>query len=671
MRRRRRSIVDPRNPRPRLPDPARVGADDPFGPRSVSQSNMLPPLSPRLVAFAGVLAAAFLFLAFNLWQLQLSQGQRFSALAEGNRVRQEVLVPPRGIIFDRHGKQLVVNQATFEATVVPFDLPKAPVTRKQELALLDRLVSISPQEVERQVLLHRDTPFQPIVLKKNLDQPTYQALQENLPQMPGVRVVTATTRHYLDGAALSHLLGYVGKVDPQEYKDNRANGYLLDDQIGKTGLEFIDEQFLRGTDGQQVIETDAQGRIVRTLSSTDPTPGDNVYLSIDLDLQKFTMQQLQATITAQHAKLGGKLAQSGAAIVMNPQTGELYSMVSLPDYNLNKFADGITQADYTALLNDPTRPLNDRAIGELYPPGSTFKSVTGAAALQSGTANKGTNIFCPGFLQRGSTRFGCWQPSGHGSINIVTAIAQSCDVFFYTVADQMGDLVLNKFAKDFGVGRKTGVDLTGEVKGIAPDRDWKKKYFEQAFQATGDPAWNDNYWYEGNTITYGIGQSYLLVSPLQDLNWTATVANGGNYMRPQVGNRITDQSGTLVKPFAPVVDHKVGVSPEALAILREGLRAAASTGGTSGFIFATHPDIPQPSGKTGTAQFGVPDAKGNFPTHAWFVTYAPTDTPEVAVLVFVDGGGEGHEGALPAAANIMSYYFAHRDQIRSTSTTPG
>jgi penicillin-binding protein 2 len=668
--RRRTRIVDPRNPRPRLPDAA-PAQEDPFGPRSVSQQRMRAPLSPRLVAFAGVLGAAFLFLAFNLWQLQVAQGQRFSALAEGNRIRQETLVPPRGIVFDRHGTQLVTNRATFEVTVVPFDLPKAPRTRTQELAQLDRLISISPQEVERQVQLHRDAPFQPIVLKKNLDQSTYQALQENLPQMPGVRVVTATTRHYLDGAALSHLLGYVGKVNPKEYLDNKNNGYLLDDQIGKTGLEYIDENFLRGKDGQQVIETDAQGRIVRTISSTQPTAGDNVYLSIDLNLQKFTMDQLQQTMTAQHAKLGGKLAQAGAAIVMNPQTGELYSMVSLPDYSLNKFADGITQADYTALLNDPTRPLNDRAIGELYPPGSTFKTVTGAAALQSGTVNKGTSIFCPGFLQRGSTRFGCWNPSGHGAQNIVEAIAHSCDVFFYTVADQMGDLVLNKFAKDFGVGRKTGIDLTGEVKGIAPDRNWKKSYFQDAFTATGDPAWNDSYWYEGNTITYGIGQSYLLVSPLQDLNWTATVANGGNYMKPQVGNHITDQSGALVRPFAPVVDHRVGVSPEALAILREGLRSAASPGGTSGFIFAGHKDIPQPSGKTGTAQYGVPDAKGNFPIHAWFVTYAPSDNPEVAVLVFVEGGGEGHEGALPAAANILSYYFAHRDQIRSTTPPPG
>jgi penicillin-binding protein 2 len=671
VRRRRTRIIDPRNPRPRLPEPGARTPQDAFGPRSVSQQNIAPRLSPRLLAFGGVLGAAFLYLGFNLYQLQVAQGQHFSALAEGNRVRQEVLVPPRGIIFDRHGKQLVVNQGTFAVSVVPFDLARAPATRTAELALIDHLVAISPVEVERQVAEHRDAPFQPIILKKNLDQATYQALVENEPQMPGVHALTTTTRHYLDTAALSHILGYVGRIDPQEYKDNRGNGYLLDDSIGKTGLEYADEAYLRGKDGNRVIETDAQGRLVRTISSTDATPGDNVYLSLDLGLQEFTRQQLQAQMDAQHKALGGNLALAGSAIVENPQTGEIYSMVSLPDFDLNQFASGITQANYTALTTDPRLPLLDRSIDGQYPPGSTFKTVTGAAALQSGTANGQTSIFCPGFLQRGTTRFGCWDAAGHKAQNIVEAIAHSCDVFFYTVADQMGDSILSKFARDFGVGRRTGIELATEAKGILPNADWKKKYFEEAFQETGDPSWKDSYWYEGNTITYGIGQSYLLVTPLQDLQWTSTVANGGSYLKPQLGNRVLDQSGATVKAFAPALDHKVAVSPEALALLREGLRSAASPGGTSGFVFVNHKDIPQPAGKTGTAQYGLPDARGNFPLHSWFVTYAPSDNPEIAVIVFIEGGGEGHEGALPAAANIMSYYFAHRDQIKSTGNGNG
>jgi penicillin-binding protein 2 len=666
VRRRNTRIIDPRNPRPRLPEPGGRTPDDPFGPRSVKPQNVMPPLSPRLLVFAGVLGAAVLYLAFTLYQLQVAQGAHFSALAEGNRVRQLTVVPPRGIIFDRHGKQLVTNQATFAVTLVPFDLPRPSAARHAELEQLDRLVGMAPAEIERQVALHRDAPFQPITLKSNLDPTTEQALRENLPQMPGINVVTDTTRHYLEGAALSHILGYVGRVDPEEYKDNQSRGYLLDDQIGKTGLEYADEGFLRGTDGHQVIETDAQGRLVKTISSTQPTPGNNVYLSLDLDLQKYTMQQLQAQMDSQRAKLGPNRALAGAAIVENPQSGEIYSMVSLPDYNLNEFASGITQQQYSALTNDPRLPLLDRAIQGQYPPGSTFKPVTGAAALQSNTANGSTRIFCPGFLQRGTTRFGCWKPSGHGALNMVDAIAQSCDVFFYTVADQMGDQILSKFARDFGVGRRTGIELGGEAKGIAPSADWKKAYFAQAFQETGDPAWKDSYWYEGNTITYGIGQSYLLVTPLQDLQWISTIANGGSYLKPQLGNRVLDQAGTVVKPFAPALDHRVGVSSDALALLREGLRAGASTGGTSGFVFVNHKDIPQPSGKTGTAEYGLPDAKGNLPLHSWFVTYAPAPSPEIAVIVFIEGGGEGHEGALPAAANIMSYYFAHRDQVRST-----
>ena len=464
-------------------------------------------------------------------------------------------------------------------------------------------------------------------------------------------------------------MGYVGKLDPAEYKALKDKGYLLNDQIGKTGLEYQDESYLRGASGTRVVETDAQGRQVKVVSQTDPTAGNNIYLSIDLGLQKEVAAQLQDAMNIQHQKLGGNKALEGAAIVMNPQTGEIYSLVSLPDYNLNQFADGITVAQYQALTADPRLPLLDRAISGLYPPGSTFKPVTGSAALQAGTINQGSNIHCPGFLQRGSTRFNCWLGSGHGNQNIVQAIAHSCDVFFYTVADQMGDKLLNKFAQDFGVGRKTGIDLGGEAKGIAPDRDWKKEYFADAYQSTGDPGWQDSYWYEGNTITYGIGQSYLLVTPLQDLQWTATVANGGHFMKPQVTNHITSATGAMVKAFQAITDHNVAVSPQVLAIIREGLREAASTGGTSGFIWnqAQFKNVPSPSGKTGTAQYGVADASGNYPLHAWYTAYAPAVDPEVAVITFVEGGGEGHEGASPAAAKILSYYFAHRDQIRSTA----
>jgi penicillin-binding protein 2 len=671
-RRRERRIIDPGNPRPRLSADAMHPMEDPFAPRSVSQQALDQPLSARLLLAGCLLLVGFAALAYNLFSLQVSQNAGFSSLAEGNRVRKETLLAPRGIIFDRHGVQLIQNVGSFAVAIVPFDLAKIGDARNQELQKLQQLTGISAVEIQRQADLNKAELFQPVVLKKNLDNQTYQAVSENLPNLPGVRLQTDSTRHYVDGAALSHILGYVGKLDPAEYKALKDKGYLLNDQIGKTGLEYQSEQSLRGSSGVKVIETDAQGRQVKTISQADPTPGDNVYLSIDLGLQKEVVSQLQQAMDAQHQKLGGNKALEGAAIVMNPQTGEIYSLVSLPDYNLNQFADGITVAQYQALTTDPRLPLLDRAISGLYPPGSTFKPVTASAALQAGTISRGSNIFCPGFLQRGATRFNCWQGAGHGNQDVVQAIAHSCDVFFYTVADQMGDKLLNKFAQDFGVGRKTGIDLGGEAKGIAPDRDWKKVYFADAYASTGDPGWQDSNWYEGNTITYGIGQSYLLVTPLQDLQWTATVANGGHYMRPQVTNHITSATGAMVKAFQAITDHNVAVSPQVLAIIREGLRSAASPGGTSGFIWVDKQfaSVPSPSGKTGTAQYGTPDAKGNYALHAWYTAYAPAVDPEVAVITFVEGGGEGHEGASPAAAKILSYYFAHRDQIRATTSAP-
>ncbi|MFY9615504.1 MAG: penicillin-binding protein 2 [Candidatus Dormiibacterota bacterium] len=672
MLRRRRRIVDPRHPRPHLKDPTRVGAGDTFGPRNLKQHDKDQPVPLRILVFGGFLVVAFLALGVNLFSLQITQGKHFSDLAEGNRVREETVVAPRGIIFDRHGTQLVVNEGSFAVALVPIDLAKPGDGRNRELALVQRLTGISGDEVVRQAEAHRGEPFQPVVLKKNLDNATYQAISENLPNLPGIRLETDTTRHYTEGAALSHLLGYVGKLDPQEYTDLHPKGYLLDDTTGKTGLELTNESYLRGTSGQQVVETDAQGKVVQLISNTDPVPGDNVYLSIDINLQKEVVRDLQASMDDAHSKLGGSRGLAGAAVVLNPQSGEVYSMVSLPDYNINQFAEGITTQQYQALLDNPQLPLLNRAIGGVYAPGSTFKPVTASAGLQSATINQGSTINCPGHFTVGSSSFLCWNTAGHGSQNVVQAIAHSCDVFFYTVADRMGDQILSQYASDFGVGRATGIDIAGEAKGIVPNSDWKTRYFAEAYQETGDPAWQDSKWYEGNTITYGIGQSYLLVTPLQDLEWIATVANGGKYLRPQLTNRVTSVAGSMVKPFTPALDHTVQASPQVLALVREGLRAAASTGGTSGFIWnqPQFKNVPSPAGKTGTAQYGVADASGNYPLHAWYAAYAPSVDPEIAVVTFVEGGGEGHEASAPVAAQIMSYYFAHRDQIRSTTDTP-
>jgi penicillin-binding protein 2 len=662
----RRRLIDPRNPRPRLPDPARM-PEDPFGPRAVSEHQLSEPVSPRLISFAVIAALAFAGLTVALANLQLKQGTHFASLAEGNRVRQEVVLSPRGILFDRHGAQLVQNQGSFAVGVVPIDLPRQSGERRQVLDKLQAGLRIAPDEVERQVAQHKAEPFQPFVLKGNLDIPTYQYLAENLPSMPGVRLLTGTTRYYPYGAGigLSHILGYVGKLDPQEYADLHSKGYLLDDSKGKTGMEYFDERWLRGTPGVKVIETDAHGRQVgKPISQTDPVPGDNVYLTLDLDLQKEVTADVQASLNHPRTDFGAfDQLTAGVAVVMNPQNGEIYSLVSLPDYDINLFAKGITTRQYQGLTTDIRLPLLDRAIDGQYPPGSTFKPVTAVAGLSTGAITTSSNIFCPGRLVRGSANFLCWNRGGHGNQNVIQAIAHSCDVFFYTVADNVGDLALNRVAKDFGIGQRTGIDLTPEARGIAPDRDWKKKYFAEALAATGDQAWSDSTWYEGNTITYGIGQSYLLVTPLQDLEWTATIANGGNFWRPQVTGRITSVDSSFKQPFQPYLDHKVTEPAQDVAIAREGMRQAVADRNGTATPTGRLPGVPEPGAKTGSAQYGLPDAKGNFPIHGWFTAFAPATDPEVAVVVFIEGGGEGAVAAQPVVDKILTYYFAHRDAI--------
>jgi len=671
-RRKRVEIVDPRSPRPRLPDAGRL-LEDPFGPRSVSEHELRRPWEPRLLAFGGFLILAVAALVYNLYSLQIQQGGHFDALAQGNRVRAEVVLPPRGIIFDRHGNQLVTNTNSFALAVVPVDFAKPGSVRSAELQRLSRGTGIAPADIDSLVQGHGSEPFQPFTLLKDLSVDQYEYFSENLPQLPGARIVTDSTRHYVTGSGISHLLGYVGKIDPQEYQDLHAQGYLLDDNIGKTGLEAVDETYLRGTPGKDVVETDAEGRVVKHLSTTAPVPGDNVYLSIDWNLQQEVAKDLAAGIE-KAKKLPNadvNLIHGGAAIVSNPQTGEIYAMVSLPDYDANLFSGGISQAAYAGLLNDPNGPLLNRAIDGLYPPGSTFKPVVASAGLQTGAISPTSAIFDPGHYNYGGFIFYGWNRGGFGNQNVVQAIAHSDDIYFYEVAHRVGDVSLAKFAKDFGVGRKTGIDLGPEARGIAPDRNWKKAYFASAYQATHDAAWLDSTWYEGNTLTYGIGQSYLLVTPLQDLEWMATVANGGSYLKPQLTRQVTSaDSRTPVRPFQPAVDHQVSVSPQWLAVVRDGLHQAVDIpSGTAYYpLHALEQKLGVPlSGKTGSAQFGLPDAHGNTPIHAWFSAYGPSTNPEVAVTVFVEAGGEGSLASLPVANQVLDYYFTHRDQIRSTS----
>jgi penicillin-binding protein 2 len=405
----------------------------------------------------------------------------------------------------------------------------------------------------------------------------------------------------------------------------------------------------------------------------DPQPpllGHNLILTIDLDLQQFTEEALRQGMEKAESAFGEvSRVESGVAIAMNPQTGEILSFVSLPSYDNNLFASGISQEDWAQLIEDPGKPLVNHAISGQYPPGSTFKIVPAAAALEEGVVNRRTTLKSEGTLwlpnkyfpddPELAQQFYCWihkYDRGHGPLNIVQAIAHSCDIFFYQITGGLEEFQglglerLSEYAHSFGLGQPTGIDLPGEARGLVPTKKWKRLNYSES-------------WATGDTYNVAIGQGFILVTPLQLLNATTVVANGGTLYRPQIVYQVTDADGQVIRPFTPEVLGQVPVSQENLALVREGLRAAVEWGTGWG----ANLEGVAVAGKTGTAEYPGPrDDEGHLPTHAWFTAFAPAEEPEIALVVFVAGGGDGTATAVPIAADILRYYF----DIPEPQTTP-
>jgi len=627
------------------------------------------PVNPRALALVAAMLVAFTVLAASLYALQIRQGGYYRHLADGNRIRRVVVIPPRGVIYDRHGAQLVENVGGYSLAVVPADLPRSKAQRATVIDKLQKIVDIPLADLEQQIeQAQRAQPFQAKELKKGLTPEQAMILRERSAQLPGVQVVVAPERHYLQPTLVSHLIGYIGKLSPEEYASLRDHGYLLDDQIGKAGIEVSLESSLRGKPGVLVQETDVNGVGVRTLSEEPGFAGSNVYLTIDKGLQEYTARVLEEGMKAgregrpvgpdgfldpHREAFGPDHALTGAAVVMNPMTGEVLAMVSSPSYDINLFARGISQKDYEALDKDVRQPLINRPIYGEYAPGSTFKMVTSAAALQEGNIDRGSTVFCPGYLNYGGHIFRCWLGGGHGSQNVISALARSCDVFFYTMGDRLGDVTLARYMRDFGLGAKTGIEIGPERGGLAPDR---------TTVGPGQP------WYPGTAVQMGIGQGPITVTPLQILNVANIIWNGGNVMRPTLVEQVVAASGVLERGLKPEVHHRVKVSPQNLATIRDGMRGGVTdAGGTSNQFrnFAPNGVPIQVAGKTGTAQYG----DGSL-THAWYVGVAPVETPEVSAVVFVSNAGEGFWYSEPIVKQILTYYFQHREAIVSHAGAP-
>src|ERR1700687_406269 len=484
--------------------------------------------SMRLFGAASLAVLIVGGLAVKLAYLQMTDGAILAGMARDNTLHRIILEADRGIIYDRHGAALVTNSAIWSLEVVRAGLPFEARARTAELAELARITG-EPEEKLAATLVAAD-PYASVRIGPDLSQAQQLAINERLPVLAGVSMVQRGVRTYVDPLVFGHVVGYVGPLNEADLKRLRPLGYQPGEVVGKVGIEAGLETVLRGQNGWTDVEMDARGQIVRTVGVQPPTTGHSVYLSLDADLQRATSQALAAGLVRDHKT-------AGASVVVDPRTGEVLSLVSLPGYDTNLFTHGISQTDYSGLLNTPDRPLLNRAIAGQYAPGSTFKMVTATAALEEGKITAATMLSCPPYLNVNGWIYHNWASYSLGQMNVAKALATSCDTFFYQVAAMVGDVTLAKYARAFGFG--TSKDI--EMPGLVPDRIWKQLQ-------CGVPDLNSDAcrWSQGDTITFGIGQSYLLTTPLNQAVYVAALANGGLVMRPTLVHVVLDASGRTV-----------------------------------------------------------------------------------------------------------------------------
>jgi penicillin-binding protein 2 len=590
--------------------------------------------------------AFFIFgvLIFKLWSLQIAEGAHYKYLSEGNHIRNIAIPSSRGVIYTKDGFQLVSNTPSFILEVTPQDLPSDKTARSDLLKQVSLITGMSYNDIVDKT---KNVASEPTILIDNLSRDNALILKEKMANFQGFAVIDSASRQYNGDQTFSHILGYVGKISQDQFNKLKNQNYSLLDYIGKTGLESYYENILKGQNGEKQVEVDATGKISKILAQKDPVAGNNLVLTIDSGLQNEMSQVLSQALSS--AKSPG-----GAAVALDPNTGAVLGMVSLPTYNNNIFtntSDPNFQKEYQALINDPKKPLYNRAIAGVYPPGSTIKMLMATAGLQEKEITVNTYLNAPGEIDIPNKydpsiiyRFPDWKPGGQGYINVIGAIAQSCDVFFYAVGggwQNISGLGIDKmyqyFVK-FGLGSKTGIDLPSENAGLAPNAQWKLASQKQP-------------WSLGDTYHASIGQGDLLVTPIQLANYVATIANGGTLMKPHVVWKVQDGSGKVVQEFDKEVTTQQVADPANINIVRQGMQAAV-TSGTARIL----QDLPVSSGgKTGTAQFD-----NNASAHAWFASFAPYDNPQIALVVLVEGGGEGYAVAAPVANQILQYYFSKK-----------
>jgi len=600
----------------------------------VRETNLI---QSRLVISSIIVALLCLVLLGRLYYLQIQQHSHYSTLSRENRISFVPIPPARGQIYDRKGRVIAENLPTYTLEVVPDNVPDMDAALDQ----IAQLIELSDTDIKRFNAALRARPgFEIRTLKSGLTEEEVARFAVNQHLINGFQINARLQRHYPFGPEMVHVVGYVGRISEADLERIDRNAYRGTDYIGKLGIEAHYERTLLGQSGYEQVETNAHGRVVRTLSRVSPVAGKDIYLNVDVDLQ-----------TAAREYLG---EFEGAIVAVDPGTGGVLAFASNPVYDPNPFVNGIDNKSYQLLREDKGRPLLNRALNGRYAPGSTIKPIMGLAAMED-RRSPFERVFGKGwFSLRGSThRYRCWKKEGHGWVDLHDAIVQSCDVYFYTLANNLGIEKLHEFLTRYGLGRETGIDLDGEPSGLVPSKEWKRN-------ARGQP------WWPGETVIAGIGQGYTLATPLQLAMVTATLANRGVRNKPRLVRAVGDSGATKLQELGPQTIEQVPIRNqkmydvviEAMVDVVHGKRGTARRSGQGAeYRFA---------GKTGTAQvvgikqgatYKEENVAKRFRDHALFISFAPADNPKIAVAVIAENGGGGSRTAAPIARKVMDYYL--------------
>jgi len=611
---------------------------------------LTPQLAFRVALIGGVALVAFAVVFFRLWYLQVLSGDKYRAEATNNRVREIKVHAPRGEIVDRQGRALVDNRTGLAVKVTPDRLPGDQRRRQQLYRRLGKVLGIGPgrmnRAVERQL---KALPFSSATIKQDVPLPVVSYLLEHQDEFPGITVERVFLRQYPHHQTGAHLFGTVGEVTKEQLKDQRYRGVGLGDRVGQSGIEYQYDRFLRGRNGASRVQVDAMGNLKGELSVRQPQQGRQLRLSIDLDVQRVGQRAL-----------GGGTGR-GAFVVMNVQNGEVVALGSQPSYDPNVFAKVIKASDYRRLSKPENgAPLSNRATQGLYPTGSTMKLITATAALEGGQITPDTVQFDGGSLRVGGVTFKNAGGAAHGALALRQALTVSSDVFFYRLGLEMNGagngLLLQTWAHRLGLGRRTGIDLPGELPGLIPSPHWRDRLYKKKL--------TDRPWTPGDNINLAVGQGDLQSNPLQLAVAYATIANGGKVLSPRIGMRIEDAGGRALQELQAPAARRLKLKPEFRQAILDGLRGAASApGGTSAPVFKGFP-IPV-AGKTGTAEKGAGRAD-----QSWYVALAPFPSPKYVVAVTDEAGGFGADTAAPMARTILAELFGVKNDEGSTGGGP-